>query len=255
MTQRIAGIFTVLLLAYPAAAQTTGLFQPVTANYDRSTDRYAHNIMGSLMAHTDLVVGLAACAGCKAAGNSIAVRLPDRLVFEDFAPRIVDLNQDGLNEIVTVESDRDRGSRLTIWDVISDNGTPKLVRGATTEFIGTRFRWLSPVGAADFDMDGRIELAYVEKPHRDKVLKVVRRNGKDLVEVYRIADLTNHAIGQEEVQSRIENCHDGPRIILVDASGTRLVSVRLSGGAPSVQDIGPSPAPMQLGAGAPCTKS
>lgn len=241
-----------VLFALPVWADATVAVQPIAARYATSTNRYPHNIMGSLGAHTDLVVELADCAPCKRGAGRVAVRLPERLVFEDFAPLIVDLDRDGRNEIVTVESDQDRGSRLTVWDVILDDGVPKLVRGATTAFIGKRFRWLAPVGAADFDRDGQIELAYVEKPHLDKVLKVVRRTGSQLIEVFRIAGVTNHAIGQEEVQSRVETCPDGPRIILLDAGGTRMMSVNLTGPSPKVWDFAPSFGHMQIAKSTPC---
>ena len=45
-----------------------------------------------------------------------------------------------------------------------------LPSSAATPFIGTPRRWLAPVGVADLDGDGRAEIAYVETPHRDKVL-------------------------------------------------------------------------------------
>ena len=245
----VAGFLGLVLQALPVSAQQAG---PVAARYDGPTDRYPHNIMGSLKAHTDLIVEWAACGTCDDVEGQLATRLPDDLVFEDFAPRLVDLNRDGVKEIVTVESDATRGSRLSVWEVTSDGGTLKLARLAVTDFIGTRFRWLAPIGAADFDGDGNLELAYVEKPHLDKVLKIVRLVDGRLEDVARIAGVTNHAIGQETVQSRIALCKNGPRIVLLDAGGSRTMSVVLTGSKLRARDIGPSLAPMVLGRGDPC---
>ena len=218
------------------AAEDAPFRRAVRADYANPTDRYPHDIMGRLSAHTDLVVRLEPCATC--GSEVLAVRLPATLVFEDFAPRLVDLDSDGRDEVVVVESDRDRGSRLAVWDIVVTGGKPGLARAAATEFIGTRFRWLAPVGAADFDGDGTIELAYVEKPHLDPVLHFVRREGGVLRRVASVRGVTNHAIGQEAVESRIEVCAGVPTIFALDGGGGRVLSARLRGGAVDVADMG-----------------
>lgn len=216
------------------AAQEQPLPQPIRAEYANPTDRYPHNIMGNRAAHTDLIVALAPCADCGDGAAALAVRLPENLVFEDFAPRLLDLDGDGQSEILVVESDQSKGSRLAVWDVLRGDDSPRLVRQATTDFIGTRFRWLAPIGAADFDGDGAIELAYVEKPHLDKILRIVRPEGNFLKPIASVAGVTNHAIGQEEVQSRIEVCAGVPTIFALDGSGEMILSIQMTGDAAKV---------------------
>lgn len=104
--------FAVAVFAWPDSAQNASIYYPIEARYSNPTDRYPHNIMGSLRAHTDLIIGSALCLTCRVSMQEFAIRLPENLVFEDFAPRLVDLNDDGFNEIVVVESDQRRGSRL-----------------------------------------------------------------------------------------------------------------------------------------------
>ncbi|MGD9713598.1 MAG: FG-GAP repeat domain-containing protein [Thermomicrobiales bacterium] len=215
----------------------------IAADFEGPTDRYPHNIMGSLRAHTDLAVTLALCNSCMDWPSALAIRLPVDLVFEDFAPRLVDLDRDGVNEIVVVESDQQKGSRLTVWEVLLVDGRPTLVRGATTDFIGTRFRWLAPIGAEDFDGDGRVEIAYVEKPHLDKILRIVRREGSQLRLVASLAGVTNHAIGQEKVQSRIETCNGHPTIIALDATGIRRLAIRFDGTTVGASELGETSTP------------
>lgn len=228
------------------AGQETSAPQPIRAEYANPTDRYPHNIMGSLSAHTDLIVSLEPCPECSEEVEMLAIRLPENLVFEDFAPRLADLNGDGRNEVIVVESDQTKGSRLAVWDVIMEGGEPKLKRVAATDHIGTRFRWLAPIGAADFDGDGATEFAYVEKPHLDRILRVVRRDGKRLRRVASVPGVTNHAIGQEDVQSRIETCPDGPTIFALDASGQGILSIQVNSGAAEVTEVGKAEVRHQL---------
>lgn len=213
-----------------SSAQDETPLMAVQAAYASPTDRYPHNIMGRLSAHTDLVVTVASCPDCAETGEKIVVRLPEHLVFEDFSPRLIDLDLDGRPEIVVVESHQNKGARLAVWDVVGGDGAPKIVRAAATDFIGRRFRWLAPIGAADFDGDGTLELAYVETPHLGKTLRIVKRDGARLIERAAVEGVTNHAIGQETVQSRIETCDGIPVIFALDASGERFVSIRMVDG-------------------------
>ena len=210
--------------------------------------------MGDRPAHTDLIVTLEPCPDCRAWPATLAVRLPENLVFEDFAPRLLDTNGDNRSEVVVVESDQRKGSRLAVWNVTHDGGTPKLVRGATPDFIGTRFRWLAPVGASDFDGDGAIEIAYVEKPHLDKILRIVRVEGKRLKPIASVAGVTNHAIGQKEVQSRIEVCSGAPTIFALNQTGEMILSIRMTGGAAKVTTLGKAETRMHLDSGTLCNR-
>lgn len=237
------GLVCVFIIASAAMVAAEDAPLPITAIFEAPTDRYPHNIMGSLRAHNDLAVTLPQCAVCTGGPSRLAIRLPDDLVFEDFEPRLVDLDRDGVNEIVVVESDQRKGSRLAVWEVMLVDGKPKLVRGATTDFIGTRFRWLAPIGAEDFDGDGRVEIAYVEKPHLDKILRIVRREGSQLRLVASLAGVTNHAIGQEEVQSRIETCNGRPTIIALDATGIRRLAIRFDGTTVGASELGETSTP------------
>lgn len=215
-----------------ASAQT----HPLAAEYRQPTDRYPHNIMGSLSAHTTLELQLGACPTCTGQTQRLTATLPDDLVFEDFAPRLVDTNGDGISEVLVVESHQQQGARLALWEVQQG----RLVRGASTAFIGTRFRWLAPIGVADFWGQGTPLMAYVEKPHLDKVMRLVRREGDRLVLVETVPNVTNHLIGQTSVQSRIESCPEGPRILLLSANAQRVLAVGWGAQGRSVRDVGPA---------------
>lgn len=220
-----------LVMAGAAAAQG-----PVTdvlaARYGEPTTRYPHGVLGDEEEWGALILDIVVCPACaEPERRQILVRLPETRVFEDVAPRLADVDDDGLTEVVVVESDRQEGGRLAIYDADG------LV--AATPFIGQRFRWLAPVGTGDLDGDGRTELAYVDRPHLARTLRVWRMDGGDLVELGSLQGVTNHRIGERDIAGGIRDCGDGPEMILADAGWTRLLAVRFDGGSLSPRDIGP----------------
>jgi hypothetical protein len=181
--------------------------------------------MGRIRGWSSLEVDVVPCSTCNSEISRIRIDQPQSRVFEDFAPRLWDITGDGRPEIVVVESDLSRGSRLAVWEVTEDSSGASLRRLATTAFLGTKFRWLAPVGAADFDRDGTIEIAYVEKPHLDRVLRLVRLDGNRLANVASMAGVTNHAIGQEQVESLVRTCDGVPEIIALSADGQHVIAI------------------------------
>ena len=151
----------------------------------------------------------------------MSTRFPEALLFEDFSPRLVDMDGDGRSEILVVESDQQQGARLALWAVMDG----RLVRAAHSDFIGQRFRWLALIGVADFLGDGTPLVAYVEKPHLDKVLRLVRLQSDRLVSVESLTGVTHHRIGQETVHSRIVSCSDRPGILALSANGQRVLLI------------------------------
>ncbi|MFV2035928.1 MAG: FG-GAP repeat domain-containing protein, partial [Halocynthiibacter sp.] len=142
------------LVASPVAAQQGAL----SARYIEPTTRYDHGVLGDAVEYGALEI--------KVKNGRVIVRLQVNRVFEDIAPLIADVDGDGDNEVITVETDMARGAALAIYDE-----TGKIVE---TPHIGQRYRWLAPTGAADLDGDGLIEIAYVDQPHLAKILRVWR---------------------------------------------------------------------------------
>ncbi|WP_108853268.1 FG-GAP repeat domain-containing protein [Albidovulum aquaemixtae] len=197
----------------------------VAADYAGPTMRYPHGALGDTIEHDTLSVRLDD-------GRRLAARFPDTIVFEDTAPRLADLDGDGLAEVIVVESHEARGARLAVWG-LKDG---KLARLAATPFIGRRFRWLAPAGAADLDGDRRIEIAYVETPHLGKKLKIVRLEGDRLVPVAEAEGLTNHRIGEPFIEGGIAHCDGRPTILLANAGWTRIIGALLDGGEVATMD-------------------
>ncbi|WP_347312921.1 FG-GAP repeat domain-containing protein [Defluviimonas sp. SAOS-178_SWC] len=200
----------------------------VAAEYGEPTTRYPHGALGDPVEHARLTVRLSD-------GQRLAARIPDALVFEDTAPRLADLDGDGGNEIIVVESHEGQGARLAVWGLVDG----RLVRRAATPFIGRRFRWLAPVGAADLDDDGQVEIAYVETPHLGKTLKIVRLAGDRLLPVAEAKGLTNHRLGDPFIQGGIAVCDGRPTILTADAGWTRIVGTTFAKGRLTSRHRGP----------------
>lgn len=196
------------------------------ATYSEPTRRYPHGVLGDDLEWGALAIRFRTGAGCPRRRVGLAYRLPERSVFEDVAPRVVDLDGDGGAEVIVVESDQQKGARLAVWGV--RDGT--FARISATPFIGTRFRWLAPVGAADLDGDGLMEIAYVDRPHLARVLRVWRFDAGRLTEVAWAGGHSNHRIGERDIAGGIRDCGDGPEMITASADWAHVVATVLKGG-------------------------
>ena len=190
--------------------------------YEGPTTRYPHGVLGDTIEATRL--HLHSGPGPAPCGDR-TVTLPEELVFEDLAPRLADLDRDGAPEIIVVQSHQLHGAQLAIYRAAPDGTTLGLV--AATPFIGQRNRWLAPVGAADLDGDGWVEIAYVDRPHLNRTLRVWRFSDDALTEIAALDGFSNHRIGEDFLTGGLRDCGDGPEIITADAAWTRVMATRL----------------------------
>nr|WP_156876440.1 VCBS repeat-containing protein [Salipiger abyssi] len=199
----------------------------IAAEYLEPTTRYDHGVLGDAVEWGALRLRLSE----EGAQRDVVIRLPQSRVFEDVAPRLVDLG--GSMAAMVVESDLSRGARLALY-----TGDGLL---AAAPFIGQRNRWLAPVGAGDLDGDGRIELAYIDRPHLAKTLRVWRYvpGSAELRAVAARRGLTNHRIGWGYIEGGLRDCGQGLEMITADAVWGRLMASRLSGGKIESRALGP----------------
>lgn len=218
------------LFASVAGAEITG------ADYAMPTTAYGHG----------------ALPGGEYAG--IEFRLaPDRVigagtyrnVYEDTVPRLVDLDGDGTPEVVTVISYFDSGAAIRIWDEVPSAEHPAgttVAVVAETAPIGQRHRWLAIAGIADLDGDGRVEIAYVDRPHLARILRIVEvvpeAGGWQLTQQAAFEGLTNHRFGVREIEGGVVECGAGPELRLASGDWRRIIGVRFAGGRWRMRDLG-----------------
>lgn len=212
----------------------------MSAVYGGATTRYDHLVLGRDHNWSQLRVTLSD-------GASLTLHHAEA-VFEDTAPRLVDLDGDDAPELIVVESLAGQGARLAIYGT-GDEGLALL---AATPFIGRGYRWLAPVGAGDLDGDGRIEIAYVDRPHLRKTLRVWRFHPDGAPSLRPVADLggvTNHRIGAPIIEGGIRICDDpqgtpAPEMILASDDWRHVRAVRFDGHTLVSRDVGPYTGPL-----------
>lgn len=233
--RRAAALVAALVFASPAFGRcVTGDGDWITrACYDtpKSDDLYRHDILGRTPEWSRLVVMLGPKGRAVREGAALAFPAPRHRLYEDTEPRLADLDGDGRPEILVVETDHRRGARLVA--LFLDG------RSAATPFIGTPRRWLAPVGVADLDGDGQAEIAWVEAPHRDKVLKVARLEANMIRVVAEAPGLTNHRIGDDFIQGGIATCDGRPTVLTANADWTRIIGTRFENGRLTSRELGP----------------
>lgn len=199
--------------------------------FDDPVTRYRHFVLGRNDEPETLWVDALGNRGL--CGH--ALTLDADHVFEDVAPRLVDLDGDGTNEVIVARSHIRQGAQLAVYRW---TGT-ELTLAATTPYIGRSHRWLAIIGAADLDGDGAMEIAYVDRPHLARTLRIWRYGDGRLTEIAAATGLTNHRIGEDHISSGIRMCDAGPELVTADSSWTRLVATRFDGHILAGRDLGP----------------
>ena len=213
-------------------AQPTLVVGTLAAWLIHPTDIYRHGILG------DQVEASGFHLGFLRVGGSFNLTLPPGSVFEDLRVRLVDLTGDGQTEFVVIRSYLDRGAALAFYRLVDG----KIEHLAETPPIGIANRWLNPAGAADFDGDGRVEIAYVETPHIGGTLRVWELVDGELRQEQAVAGFSNHAIGSRELDlsAVLDWNGDGVPDLAVPANGRRsLRIVSFAGGEFSELDTVP----------------
>ncbi|PJI91255.1 VCBS repeat protein [Yoonia maricola] len=204
-------------MATSACAETI-----VSAEYTSPTDRYAHGVLGDAIEWGELQITTDA--------DLHRFVLPQDRVFEDIAPRLADVDRDGTPEVVVVETLASAGAQIAIYDE-----TGKI---AATPHIGQTNRWLAPIGVADLDGDGVIEIAYIDRPHLAKTLRVWRFADGALTPVADLPGLTNHRIGERDIGGGIRDCGQGPELVTANADWTKVMVTTLENGQLQTRAIG-----------------
>lgn len=219
MKAALALLLAALPLATPAVAAPV-----VSARYDGPTTRYGHGVLGAKSEWDALVLTMAD-------GSLVRIAPPADHVFEDTAPRVVDLDGDGNAEVVVVQSSMSAGSQLAVYGPAGQI--------AATPHIGARNRWIAVAGVADMNGDGTPEIAVVDRPHLARILSIWTWEDGGLRQVAAASGVTNHHFGEAEIEGGMRTCGRISEAIVADADWTRVLSVRLLGDRLVARVVGP----------------
>ncbi len=168
------------------------------------TMRYPHRSLGSTEHAAAIHVQSHVSTGRV---QELVYKLPLTRVFEDLILRLVDLDADGRDELVVVESDLLRGAAVVVLGLrpvtkpVAAAGQGEqlaLVELARSPYAGSSFLWLNPLGFGDFDGDGKTDVAAVITPHIGGTLTLYRYQPPHLEPFAKAMDVSNHRMGAVE---------------------------------------------------------
>ena len=194
------------------------LAEPVT--------RYDHGVLGDRIEAGSLVIE-------GRDGKRQTVKLKDDAVFEDLQPRLADLDGDGRDEIVVVKSYIKRGSALAVIGL--RNGKYDIL--GETPPLGAPHRWLDPAGIADFNGDGKMDIALVRQPHAVGQLELWTWADKRLNKTAELGDTANHIAGTRTIDMSAAADFDGDGIADLALPSFERDRLRIVGFAPTVREI------------------
>jgi hypothetical protein len=218
------------------------------------TSRYPHKALGSVVHAATLHVVTSNGAAPK---QEIVYTLPFHRVFEDLTVRLADLDGDGRDEMMVIESDALRGSSIVVLGLRpqaaklgSKTGAAwaiaELARSAPT---GGTFYWLNPVGVADFDGDGALDIASVTTPHVGGILTLYHYRAPLIEPFAKAMDVSNHRMQdpEQDLAVIVELPGLRPTVIVPDMTLKALHALRWEapGQWKELADVKPMPARVQ----------
>ncbi len=210
------------------------------------TDRCPHTAVGSRTHAASLPVLAATPSDLT---QELIYRLPFNRVFEDLAPRLADVDQNGRNEIIVIEADALRGASVVVLGLDGPPSGKALKEKARSPPAGSKFRWLNQVDVADYGGNGKQDVAAVITPHIGKELTLDPHRPPQLVPCARAMDISNNLMGSPELQLTVIMQLPGqhPTIIVADMSLKALHVLRWEGSGANAKfkelaDVMPLPA-------------
>lgn len=144
-------------------------------------------------------------------------------VIEGIAPLWVDLDGDGVREIIVTQSNINVGARIVVY-----NQEGEVI--AQSDPIGQGFRWLHLIAAAQIVNDYTLDLVVVRTPHIGGVLEIYELKDGRLEIATSIMGYSSHQIGSRNLDAALVTDVNGdeiPDIVLPDQSQQNLSALQL----------------------------
>lgn len=168
-----------------------------------------------------------------------SVLLPgDDLVFEQLAPMWADINEDGIDDVLTTTSTTGKGSQLVAYLLNKNEATGGfyVASTASSPFIGTGNRWLHQLAVGPLGPNGETEIVEVRTPHIGGHVRYYRlqENGNDsalhsLVLVAETSLYSTHDIGSRNIDKATVADFNGdgiPELVVPDQQSSFLYGLQ-----------------------------
>jgi hypothetical protein len=145
-------------------------------------------------------------------------------VIEGIAPLWVDLDGDGVREVIVTQSNIHVGARIVVY-----NQEGEVI--AQSDPIGQGFRWLHLIAAAQFVNDDTLDLVVVRTPHIGGVLEIYELTEGKLEISTSLKGYSSHQIGSRNLDASLVtdvNADGIPDIVLPDQSQQNLSALQIT---------------------------
>lgn len=173
------------------------------AVYAEATDgRYVHGIMGDDLEGSALVIVEIVDSSLQV---TMRVDLQGEDVFEGLSPIWADVDEDGIDDLITTVSNGSLGAQIRVYTVNHD-GQVSFIPGPA---IGQGFRWRHQLVWGAFGPNGEMELVDVLTPHIGGIVEFMRYDGERLVVVESLSGYTSHVIGSRNLDMAVAGDFNG----------------------------------------------
>ena len=114
----------------------------------------------------------------------------------------MDLNRDGVREIILTQSDRQVGAKLVVFNKAGE-------QLSSSPAIGMGYRWRNQLGAAPTGAEGELELVDIKTPHLTGTVEFFRLEEDRLELAAELEGYTSHVIGSRNLDMGLLGDFDG----------------------------------------------
>lgn len=193
------------------------------ALYAEATDqRYVHGIMGDNLEGAALVIAQVVDGSLDIVAR---VDLPGEAIYEGLSPMWADVNEDGVQDLITTVSDSRNGSRIRVYLFDGDQITGS-VDGPP---IGSGFRWQHQLAWGAFGPNSEMELVEVRTPHIGGIVRFYQFTGDAVEIVAELSGYTSHIISSRNLDMAVAGDFNGdgqPEIVLPSQDRTRIAGIQ-----------------------------
>lgn len=188
---------------------------------EASNQRYVHGIMGDDLEGLRLIVLRVVDSAFEIVAQ---VNLEGDAVYEGLSPMWADVDEDGMQDLITTVSDSRVGSRIRVYLFNYDG-----IREVDGQAIGQSNRWQHQLAWGAFGADGEMQLVDVLTPHIGGVVRFYQFTGDALEIVATQRDYTSHVIGSRNLDMAVAGDFNGdgqPEIVLPSQGRTSIAGIQ-----------------------------